>query len=294
MPTVNDIQFQVLVGVRAVHEPSSSLSPKFLAVGLNTIVLSDDGIGGLSLNGAKLSSLSLGNGKMFLGSAGGVATEVTPSGDFTMSNTGVAALANGSVDTPELVDAAVTAPKLSVGLQNEFVDHETRITTLEIDTLALQNAVTAIQNNNPARQIITSTAAQTDFTLTTLAVDPLNTVFDLDVTIDGRLQTQDTAAGATESYFKVSSTVIRLSEALPAGKKVVFFKRGTANGTAIAPGPGSNDLTTIAVNVSPAVAGAVSVGTATKPFSYLFLKDSATSQVYQFIITNGTFAIEPV
>jgi hypothetical protein len=56
---------------------------------------------------ANSTPLTLANGQIFVGNAGGIATGVTMSGDATISNTGVITLANGAVALANL-DAGIT------------------------------------------------------------------------------------------------------------------------------------------------------------------------------------------
>lgn len=57
---------------------------------------------------------SLASGKIYVGSSGGVASEVTPTGDVTISNAGVTAIASGVIVNADInSSAAITRQKLS-------------------------------------------------------------------------------------------------------------------------------------------------------------------------------------
>ncbi len=56
---------------------------------------------------------TLDNGKIYLGNASNVATEVTPTGDVTITNAGVTAIGTGKVITAMLADDAVTTAKIT-------------------------------------------------------------------------------------------------------------------------------------------------------------------------------------
>ncbi|RVU26897.1 hypothetical protein EOJ36_02565 [Sandaracinomonas limnophila] len=58
---------------------------------------------------------TLADGKIYLGNASNVATEVTPSGDVTMTNAGVTAIGSGKVLTSMLAADAVTSAKIKDG-----------------------------------------------------------------------------------------------------------------------------------------------------------------------------------
>lgn len=104
---------------------------------------------------------------------------------------------------------------------------------------ALDNEVNAIVENNPGEQIFTATAGQSVFNLTQFQVDPDNTVYDVEVFVDGRRQTLDPAGTLTRGFRKNSLTQIELSEALPEGKEVVVWKQGTSYGGTSAPSAGN-------------------------------------------------------
>ena len=50
----------------------------------------------------------------------------------------------------------------------------------------------------------------------------------------------------------------------------------------------------LAVNITPQTDGALSVGTETKAFNALYLKDTVTGQIYRIEIENGVFQADEV
>ena len=58
-------------------------------------------------------SSTLNNAQILVGDATNTATAVTPSGDATISNTGVIDLENDAVETDEILNNAVTNAKLA-------------------------------------------------------------------------------------------------------------------------------------------------------------------------------------
>ena len=65
---------------------------------------------------ANSTPLSLVNGQIFVGNAGGVATGVTMSGDATVTNTGVLTIANDAITTAKILNGNVTLLKLASGI----------------------------------------------------------------------------------------------------------------------------------------------------------------------------------
>lgn len=87
-----------------------------------TTVISASGLvdsqGGLKVNGTSIAGsgagLTLADGKVYVGNASGIATAVTPSGDATITNTGVVAIGTGVVVNADLsATAAVDFSKLA-------------------------------------------------------------------------------------------------------------------------------------------------------------------------------------
>ncbi len=68
-----------------------------------------------------LADLALTDGKIIIGNGSGVAAEQTVSGDITITNTGVATIANDAVTTLKIIDNAVTLGKLAHGTANKFI-----------------------------------------------------------------------------------------------------------------------------------------------------------------------------
>lgn len=66
-------------------------------------------------------SETLQSARIFVGSAGNVATGVALSGDATMANTGAITIAANAVTTAKILDANVTVGKLAVALQPSHV-----------------------------------------------------------------------------------------------------------------------------------------------------------------------------
>lgn len=287
------IKLAILEGVRVVHRESDTLTPKFLQVGIGTITLSESG-GALDLGGATLASVALTSGMIFVGNVSNLAVPVALSGHVTMTNAGVVTISNNAVDTPQLKDEAVVLGKLSPGLQTEISDHETRIGDAESEIIQLQNAVAAIQANTPQQDIQAGTGVAAYTVVGALTFDASNTVFDIDVYVDGRLQTQDETGTTLKSYKKTSTTALLFTEVVLAGKEIKIFKRGTSSGPAINYSTPVFDFENLTVAPAPAVNGDKSLGTTVKAFKSLFLKDKVTAQVYELEIVNGVVSFSPI
>ena len=59
---------------------------------------------------------TLADGKIYLGNGSNIATEVTMSGDVTMTNAGVSSIATDAVTTTKIANANVTNAKLATGI----------------------------------------------------------------------------------------------------------------------------------------------------------------------------------
>ena len=93
---------------------------------------------------------TLADGKIYLGNASNVATEVTPSGDVTMTNAGVTAigagkvvvgmLATDAVETLKIKDANVTAAKLAADAVETAKIKDANVTAAKLATDAVETA----------------------------------------------------------------------------------------------------------------------------------------------------------
>lgn len=112
---------------------------------------------------------------------------------------------------------------------------------------------------------------------------PLNTVFDIVVYINGIKQRQDTNGAQVLAYRKVDEKTIETSEVLREYDVVSIRKERTG----APPIGGGTDLTNIAVDMQPIANGSNSVGSVSKAFKSVFLKDSLSAQVYELKIIGG-------
>lgn len=151
----------------------------------------------------------------------------------------------------------------------------------------LDAAINSLQSSAPTEESLTSTG-QTIFNLSTLIFDASNAAYDIVVFRNGVKQAQDTTGGLLKDYRKNSNAQLEFSYTVPTAA-IITVRLENAGG-----GGGSGDLTNINVNPQPYLNGAQSVGTVTKAWSGIFLKDIASSQVYRLDITSGTVNITPV
>jgi len=101
----------------------SASSPAAGVVTLPTVngnvAIFTDTIGTLADGAVALADLmtnALANGHIFVGSAGGVATDVAMSGDATIANTGALTIAANAITTAKILNANVTLAKLAAGI----------------------------------------------------------------------------------------------------------------------------------------------------------------------------------
>lgn len=105
--------FLLLNGTTQQRVNSTTLEPKFLSVGVGNVVLSDDGGGNLVVSGSI--AQGLGAGQILLGNNSGQAAQVTPSGDWTISNGGIATISAGAITNGKVsASAAIDYSKLAL------------------------------------------------------------------------------------------------------------------------------------------------------------------------------------
>lgn len=128
----------------------------------------------ISVDGATLDALNtLANGYIYVGNASNVAAEVAVSGDITLSNAGVAAIASGVIVNADInASAAIARTKLASGTADRVVIEDgsgnlsdSAITSTELTVLDDQEPLTSFamsDNQSSAANVATWTAASFD------------------------------------------------------------------------------------------------------------------------------------
>lgn len=131
----------------------------------------------------------------------------------------------------------------------------------------------------------------TNFVLTTFTFSVTHTIPDIQVYVNGQKQHQSPTGALDKDFRKVNNNEIEFSYTVPENAEVTV--RDERTGVALVPG-GGVDLTNITVNPQPSVSGANSLGSVTKGWKELYLKDTASAQVYRLDITSGVLTLTPV
>jgi hypothetical protein len=137
---------------------------------------------------------TLANGKIYLGNASNEATEVTPTGDVTITNAGVTAIGTGKVVTAMLADTGVTNAKLA---DNAVTSAKITDGTIVVGDLA-DNAVETAKIKNAA--VTTDKIADANVTEAKLAADAVTSA----KIKDGEIATVD-IANAAITYAKIQN-----------------------------------------------------------------------------------------
>ncbi len=187
-------------------------------------------------------------------------------------------------DLRELADSTMPAASTTTDVSEFDGALSAADTNVQKALETLDDAVGAIQSNNPKfyREVVAAPA--TVFNVSGFTFDALNTILDIELLINGKWYPPCTAGDfSTGAWRKNSTSQIETEESIPVDAEVVVWKQGTSSGG----GGGGTDLENITVDPQPAVAATQSLGTLAKPWSGLYIKDTATSQVYLLQITNG-------
>lgn len=111
-----------------------------------------------------------------------------------------------------------------------------------------------------------------------------NSYLDIQVFVNGRKQKQDITGGALQDYKKTSADTIQFNITLPRYAVVTIRNERTG---APPMGGGGVDLINITVNPQPVLNASNSLGTVTKAWQSVFLKDTVSAQVYEIKIVGG-------
>ena len=109
--------------------------------------------------------------------------------------------------------------------------------TLAVDKL--NSSASAILNNNPAEQsFLVGPGGQSVFVITNFQFHVNNAIRDVEGYIDGRRLLLDTAGGLDEDFRKIAVDQVETSYVVPEGRRVTFYKQGSAYGGIVPPSPG--------------------------------------------------------
>ena len=157
---------------------------------------------------------TLADGKIYLGNASNVATEVTPSGDVTMTNAGVTAigagkvvvgmLATDAVETLKIKDANVTAAKLAADAVETVKIKDANVTTAKLADAAVETAKIKDANVTAAKlatdAVETAKIKDANVTEAKLAADAVTSA----KIKDGEIVNADVATTAAIAYSKLN------------------------------------------------------------------------------------------
>lgn len=138
-----------------------------------------------SLDAGSNTGLALANGFIFVGNASNLAAPVAMSGDVTISNTGVTAIAANAITTAKILNANVTLAKLAAGITpSAVIKFNSQVTTVggaAAEAFTVTGAAAATDRafvqvvDNGTNNVTVLQAVVTNNTLTvTFSADPGN------------------------------------------------------------------------------------------------------------------------
>lgn len=151
----------------------------------------------------------------------------------------------------------------------------------------LQQSINVITSDIAAEEYLQS-AGQTVFNAATITWNPANSVPDIQVFRNGqKVKLSPDGTAPNGDYKKNSATQIEFFYTVPANSEITIRDERTGGG-------GSVDLTNITQDIQPLNNGSKSVGTVTKGWKDMFLKDDSSAQVYRVYVSGGVLNIDPV
>ncbi len=132
--------------------------------------------------------------------------------------------------------------------------------------------------------IVTNPLGQTTFTKSVMSDwSANNTAFDITVYVNGIKQKQDVTGGLTQDYRKTAVDTIEFSYTVPKDARVTIRDERTG----VPPMGGGVDLTNITVDPQPITNAAFALGSVSKAWRSLYLKDTLSAQVYELKVIGG-------
>lgn len=125
-------------------------------------------------------------------------------------------------------------------------------------------------------QAVFTTTAMDDFSAN-------NIYLDITVYVNGRKMTQDTSGGLGKDFRKTAVDTIEFADTIPEFAVVTIRNERTG----APPIGGGVDLTNITVDPQPITNASNSLGTSTKAWKSVFVKDTLSAQVYELKVVGG-------
>lgn len=135
-----------------------------------------------------------------------------------------------------------------------------------------------------------ASSGQTTFSASGISWNISNTIFDIEVYVNGVKQEQSTTGALDKDFRKNSSTQLEFSYTVPANAKVHIRKEG--NGFA---GGGSGmNLSAINTDVLPDFSGFRSLGNENRGWKRVVIKDTTNANLYEIVVTGGVLQVNSI
>jgi hypothetical protein len=167
-------------------------------------IVNADIAAGAAIAHTKLANIT--SGRVLMGNASNVPTATVISGDVTISNSGVTAIAAGAIATAEIADDAVTSAKIADGtIANGNINASAAIALSKLATGALPAGITVASAN-----LVDATIVNADVSASAaIAGSKINPAFTANMTTTGTI----TASGGTIASVADASSIVRSSRA---------------------------------------------------------------------------------
>jgi hypothetical protein len=194
---------------------------------------------------------ALASGTIYLGNASNVATEVTPTGDVTISNSGVTSITPGVIINADINSAAAIArSKVATGTVNHVVVNDS--STGALSSTALTSGQVLLGNSS---DVPTGTTVTGDVTISNAGVTAIasGVIVDADINASAAITRTKVAAGTVKHVVINDSTTGALSStALTAGQVLIGNPSAVPTGTTV-----SGDVTINSAGVADIAAGVI-------------------------------------
>jgi len=188
---------------------------------------------------------------------------------------------NGSGTDLELIDT----PTQDLSFQTQISDNDTDIATLQGQYTAVLATLTDVLSNVPKEQsFVVGVGGQSIFTLTDFDFSATHTKIDIQVFENDRRIFQSQTGALDRDFRKVGTTQIETAYTVSEGAIVTVFRTGTSSGS------GLGDFSNVAVNLEP-ILNTLTIGTVSKPWQSVFIKDKTSNQVYEVEVVGGLFQV---
>ena len=274
------IKYLTASGRYTNHDPSNDVF-EFKGVKINGVLFDDTNI--VTVSGVNSMTAAI------------AAAEADLNASIATLSAEVTAVSGASSARDDSQDATIAANYTTLNNKIDAVSgassarDDSQDATIASNYSTLQGEITSILADRAKEERFEAVSGQTTFTLSTIVFDPSTSVHDIEVFKNGlkmfQSETGSLAGVSGGDFVKVGTNQVQFLYGLKDGDRVIVRDERTGGGV---------DLTDVTTDILPDASGVRNLGSATKAWEALYLKDAATAAIWELQVVSGTIQVTQV